>query len=94
MLTWFNDFIEKSNLIVNNTKILQLLYKTDEKGKLALSADEASKINREITHNATAISNQQIENSRKLLLLIEDVAEPSKKALQNRDKRQEDTKNQ
>ncbi len=74
MLAWLNDLIDKSAMSVQNQVINQKVQNTQ-----GLRLEDIRSVHNECIQNYLNLSNAQIENTVKLLHLIDDVAEPGSK---------------
>lgn len=75
MLAWFNDMLDKSGMATQNQKLNEN-YQNSPENKW----NEKLNANKQALENYLAISDAQINNTIKLLRIIDDVAEPTKKA--------------
>lgn len=74
MLAWFNDMLDKSGMATQNQKLNEN-YQNSPENKW----NEKLNANKQTLENYLAISDAQINNTIKLLRIIDDVAEPTKK---------------
>ena len=72
-LAWFNDLIDKSSIISENHELAKLALKNPAQSKQFLQVIDKN------IDNYLKVSNIQIENTSKLLTLMDEVAEPTKK---------------
>lgn len=70
MLAWFNDFVDKGSMIQLNTELKKILISS------STNLNDQLTISNEIVDSYNKISNTQINNTIKLLKLIDEVAEP------------------
>lgn len=75
-LAWFNDLIDKSSIISENHELAKLALNKPSQSKEYLQVIDKN------IDNYLKVSNTQIENTSKLLTLMDEVAEPTKKIIE------------
>ncbi len=76
VLAWFNDLVDKSAIHQINQQVYAVLYNS------ATDPDVILRAHQRATDSYMAISNAQMENTAKVLRLLEEVAEPTNRSKQ------------
>ena len=74
IIAWLNDMVDKGSMALQNQQNNTIIQNSQE-----IDGEKKRQANRECIELYLALSNAQINNTIKLLKVIDDVAEPTKK---------------